>query len=78
MNKTVDFWMTDLEERLASSEGAIAQASICQTLADAGKRISLHMSQGLPPVQYEKCLAVHQALAAAHEIIALFPIETSE
>ena len=74
MSDDLNFRMTDLEERLASADGPMVQADVLQTLAESGESVAKKIEIGLPPTEFEKAQTVHQALAAAHEIITAFPV----
>lgn len=73
MTEELDFRMTDLEERLAAPDGMQVQAETLAALATAGERISGQIAAGLPPAEYELAKKAYEGLAAAHEIISVFP-----
>ncbi|MEL6681600.1 MAG: EscE/YscE/SsaE family type III secretion system needle protein co-chaperone [Pseudomonadota bacterium] len=76
MKDEQDFRMTDLEERLTSSEGAALKTEILNRLAASGEEITAKIKAGLPPDEFEKAQALYEALAAAHEIVSVFPVNT--
>lgn len=78
MSDELNFRMTDLEERLASPEGAAVQSDILNKLGATGDGIARKIKLGLPPDEFQKAQAVYQALAAAHEIVSIFPVEKPE
>ncbi len=78
MNDELNFRMTDLEERLASSEGSSLKAEILDALGASGEDISHKIKTGLPTEEFGKAQTVYQALAAAHEIVSIFPVEEPE
>ncbi|WP_320242841.1 EscE/YscE/SsaE family type III secretion system needle protein co-chaperone [Cognatiyoonia sp. IB215182] len=73
MTEDLNFRMTDLEEQLAAPDGALVQAVTLSALAAAGERISSQIAAGLPPAEYELAKKAYEGLAAAHEIISVFP-----
>ncbi|MEL6839003.1 MAG: EscE/YscE/SsaE family type III secretion system needle protein co-chaperone [Pseudomonadota bacterium] len=75
MSDELDFRMTDLEERLASADGAKVRSDILNKLTASGENISKKINTGLPPEEFEKAQVVYQGLAAAHEIMSVFPVE---
>ncbi|WP_341367275.1 EscE/YscE/SsaE family type III secretion system needle protein co-chaperone [Yoonia sp. BS5-3] len=78
MSDALDFGMTDLEERLASNEGAEVKTEILGKLAMTGEDIAQKINSGLHPDEFKKAQAVYQALAAAHEIVTVFPTKKPE
>ncbi len=70
----LNFRMTELEESLAAPDGASTHAETLAALLAAGEQISKQIAMGLTPEEYEQAQKVYQGLAAAHEIISLFPV----
>lgn len=73
MSNELDFRMTDLEEHLAAQDGVTVQLDILNRLSETGQNIGQKIANGLPSDEYQKAQCIHQALAAAHEIISMFP-----
>ncbi len=78
MRNDLDFRMTDLEERLADPDGTIVQSDVLKKLSETGEKVGREIKNGLPSDEYQKAQTVHQALAAAHEIISIFPASKPE
>jgi type III secretion system YseE family protein len=66
--------MTDLEERLAGPDGAAVRDLLAQQLADAEQRLRRRLNQMLTREAYTDIRAFADALQAAQETLAAWPI----
>lgn len=76
-DQALDFGMTDLEEQLTSDNGAQRKTETLGTLLSAGQRVKAAIDTGLPAEDFQKAQQTYAALAAAHEVIANFPTNTT-
>ena len=75
MSEELNFRMTDVEERLSSDDGANVKSEILNRLETLGQEVDQKTKVGLPTEDFQKAQKLYQALAAAHEIISVFPTE---
>lgn len=79
MNETsLDFAMTDLEERLTGVHGAAAKREVIELLAGKMTDLSELMSGRLGPDGLRSAKQIHAGLMAAKDILTHFPVESRE
>ncbi len=78
MSTDLNFRMTDLEENLSSDDGAAFKAKVLDRLVASGGIVAKKMDAGLPSEDFKNAQLLHQALAAAHEVVSTFPVQEPE
>jgi len=71
----MDDLTTDLENKLASSEGELLRQALHDQLASAELRLHKLVSEGVTPAAYAQAAACLLALATANDVLATITIE---
>lgn len=67
-------FMTELEARLAGPGGAACRDALCGSLDLMGRRLRFQIAEGVPRAEFADWQAAADAVAAAGEVLRLWPV----